>query len=176
MPTSSQSRILSVVDYQLHRKQQNSDVHDGQAKPKDRTPGHQSSAILSKRRPYRDDRRSSIDSKNNERNRVPSPPPPSSIVDQRRHSDKSNDGRLDEEKTVFGCCITWSSDFLPARLRSMHRAQRHFRCMHRHPHQYQHHEQKQTQQHFPYIRRGMATEIRSARSALALLLSYSISR
>ena len=176
MPTSSQSRILSVVDYQLLRKQQNSDVHDGQTKPNDRTQVHQSSAILSKRRPYRDDRRSSSESKNNERNRIPSPPPPSSIIDQRRHSDKSNDGKLDEERIVFSCCITWSSDFLPARLRSMQRAQRHFRCMHRHPHQYQHHEQKQKQQYFPYIRRGMAMEIRSTRSALALLLSDSVSR
>jgi hypothetical protein len=167
MPTSSQSRILSVVDYQLLRKQPNSDVQDGQTKASGRAPVQPSSSILSKRRPYRDDRRSSIESKNNERNRIPSPPPPSSIIEQRQNSDKSTDSKLDEEKSFFDRCVTWSSDFLPARLRSMHRAQRHVKYTHRH----QHH-----QPQFPYIRRGMATGIRSARSALALLLSDSISR
>ena len=167
MPTSSQSRILSVVDYQLLRKQQQSDTYDGPAKPSVRVPVHQSPAILSRRRAYKEDRGSSVESRNNERNRTPSPPPPSSILEERPNSEKSSDGELGEKWICLDCCLTRSSNSLPARLRSAHRTQRHFRYIYR--------QQQQPQQKFPYIRRGRAKSLRSARSLARLSLLFSLS-
>ena len=91
MPTSSQSQILSVVDYQLLQQQPN-----GQTTK----PTNQISAADAKRRPQRDDRRTSIDKKNeNDRS-----PPPSSVnaTDRRRSLDKANDSKVSLDEICRG--------------------------------------------------------------------------
>lgn len=89
MPTSSQSQILSVVDYQLLQQQPN-------GQPTTTKPTNQISVADAKRRPSKDDRRTSIDKKKeNDRS-----PPSSSVnaTDRRRSLDKANDSKVSLDK------------------------------------------------------------------------------
>jgi hypothetical protein len=76
MPTSSQSKILSVVDYQLlqqQQQQQQSTGHEGTTiKPSSQAPVNQISVIETKRRRSKDDRPSSIGRKDEEEEQSPS--------------------------------------------------------------------------------------------------------
>ncbi|CAF4574468.1 unnamed protein product [Rotaria sp. Silwood1] len=87
MPTSSQSKILSVIDYQLG--QQQATGQDEVTKPTARNSGSKITGHESNRRSHKDDRRSSIENKNDEDNHSPSP---TNITDQRLSSSKSTDG------------------------------------------------------------------------------------
>lgn len=85
MPTSSQSQILSVVDYQLLQQQPNG--QNNTTKPRNET-----SIGDGKRHPPKDERRTSIDKKKeNDRS-----PPASSVnaSDRRRSLDKANDSKV----------------------------------------------------------------------------------
>lgn len=99
MPTSSQSRILSVVDYQLHQKQQNHreethlDLPDGPTlKPIVRISINRTSVSPPKRRPVREERRLSFEQRIAGKGLSPSPPP--NITARRRSSGKLSDGKL----------------------------------------------------------------------------------
>ncbi len=90
MPTSSQSQILSVVDYQLLQQQQPSG-QNVTTKPPVRIPVNQPAVNDSIRRQQKDDRRTSIDSKKHENERS-SPLP--RVNTRRRSSDKNIDSKL----------------------------------------------------------------------------------
>ncbi|CAF3473703.1 unnamed protein product [Rotaria sordida] len=87
MPTSSQSKILSVIDYQLI--QQQATGQDEITKPTVHITSSKISGNESKRRSQKDDPRSSIENKNNEDNHSPSP---TNITDRRLSSSKNTDG------------------------------------------------------------------------------------
>jgi hypothetical protein len=90
MPTSSQSQILSVVDYQLL---QQASGQNGTTKPPLRISVNQTSINESKRRHQNGDRRRSIENKTDEDNHSP-PPPPSNVFNRRQSSDKNNDSKI----------------------------------------------------------------------------------
>ncbi|CAF2468341.1 unnamed protein product [Rotaria sp. Silwood2] len=87
MPTSSQSKILSVIDYQLG--QQQATGQDEVTKPTVHSSGSKIPGNESKRRSHKDDRRASIENKNDEDNHSPSPP---NITDRRLSFSKNTDG------------------------------------------------------------------------------------
>ncbi|CAF3678522.1 unnamed protein product [Rotaria sp. Silwood1] len=93
MPTSSQSQILSVVDYQLlqqqAQQQQTASGQDVTTKPSGFNLINQTSIIETKRRHSKDDRRPSFGKKDNDDNQ--SPPPPNINI-RRRSSAKITDG------------------------------------------------------------------------------------
>jgi len=91
MPTSSQSQILSVVDYQaLQQQQQQQQQASGQdgttAKLSSRISVDQTPTIETKRRQSKDDHRPSTGKKDES-------PPPASLLPYRRSSTKINDGK-----------------------------------------------------------------------------------
>lgn len=88
MPTSSQSKILSVVDYQLVQ-QQGTGV-DELTKPTVHAPSSKTSGTESKRR-HQDDRRRSIENKSGDDNHSP---PPSHLSTRRLSSSKNNDSKI----------------------------------------------------------------------------------
>jgi hypothetical protein len=90
MPTSSQSQILSVVDYQLLQQQQASG-QNGTTKPSLRISVNQTPINESKRRQQKGDRRASIENKTDEDNHSP---PPSNVSNRRQSSDKNNDSKI----------------------------------------------------------------------------------
>jgi len=90
MPTSSQSQILSVVDYQLLQQQQASGQNTT-TKPPVQILVNQTTDNGSKRRHQKDDRRTSIENKNGEDNHLPLPP---NATDRRRSTDKNNDSKI----------------------------------------------------------------------------------
>jgi hypothetical protein len=90
MPTSSQSQILSVVDYQL-LSQQHAGGQDGTTKQPARISLHQASINDQKRQHRNEDHRSTMQNKNGGDNRSPSPP---NVNDRRRSSGKINDGKF----------------------------------------------------------------------------------
>ncbi|CAF4554105.1 unnamed protein product, partial [Rotaria magnacalcarata] len=71
MPTSSQSKILSVIDYQLVQKQPNG--QDEVSKLNVHSSANKNSLNETKRRHSKDERRASIENKNGESNRATSP-------------------------------------------------------------------------------------------------------
>ncbi len=79
MPTSSQSQILSVVDYQLLQQQQSSG-QNVPTKSSVRIPVNQTSV-----------RRALIENKNDVDNHFP---PPSYVTNRRRSSDKTNESKF----------------------------------------------------------------------------------
>ena len=91
MPTSSQSKILSVVDYQLIQ-QENSD-RDGGTKSTTGSSIHRTAAADgSKKTHQKDQRRLSIEDKNNDHS--PSP----NAAARRHNTDKINDGNFYTKK------------------------------------------------------------------------------
>jgi hypothetical protein len=90
MPTSSQSQILSVVDYQLLQQQQASGQNTT-IKPSVRISVNQTSVNESKRHQQKEDRRSSNEDNNYQNNHLA---PPSNRMDRRRSSDKSIDSKI----------------------------------------------------------------------------------
>ncbi|CAF1603823.1 unnamed protein product [Rotaria magnacalcarata] len=116
MPTSSQSKILSVIDYQLVQKQPNG--QDEVSKLNVHSSANKNSLNETKRRHSKDERRASIENKNGESNRATSP---FNSNARRLSSSKNNDGK--------------NSNFVPATIRNIRKCQRHFRCMH-HDHSY----------------------------------------
>ncbi|CAF2927069.1 unnamed protein product [Rotaria sp. Silwood2] len=103
MPTSSQSQILSVVDYQLLQQQAQQQQQQQTASGQDITTKlsgfnyvNQTSIIETKRRLSKDDRRPSFGKKDNDNNQ--SPPPPN-ISARRRSSAKIIDGPTSSRPT-----------------------------------------------------------------------------
>ena len=92
MPTSSQSQILSVVDYQLLQQQQQQQSNGQTTKSTARTTANQPSTIDSKRR-------SSIDKKNENNHSLPSSS--AYVTDRRRSLDKANDSKISIKNFVF---------------------------------------------------------------------------
>ena len=88
MPTSSQSQILSVVDYQL--LQQQAAGQNVPTKPPVRISVNQTQTIETVRRLSKDERRSSVDRKNGTN---PSPTLPR-VTDRRRSSDKTVESKI----------------------------------------------------------------------------------
>jgi hypothetical protein len=86
MPTSSQSQILSVVDYQL--LQQQASGQNAQTKPPVRISVNQTQAIETIRRLSKDERRPSIDRKNGTSPTFPR------VTDRRRSSDKTAESKI----------------------------------------------------------------------------------
>ena len=88
MPTSSQSQILSVVDYQLLQEQQQQQTtgQNAPAKPPVRISVNQTSVSESKRHYPKDDRRSSTEDDHFASR--------SHTADRRRSSDKTNDSKI----------------------------------------------------------------------------------
>ena len=89
MPTSSQSKILSVVDYQLLQQQQASG-QDGTTKSSDGLTVSQTAVSELRRRHSKDNRRPSLGKKDDDNQ---SPPPPN-LTARRRSSGKINDGNI----------------------------------------------------------------------------------
>jgi hypothetical protein len=77
MPTSSQSQILSVVDYQLIQQQQQANIQDGTINPPVHISIHQTPRRLSK-----DNQRKKDNDDDNQS------PPPSNLTTHRRSSGK----------------------------------------------------------------------------------------
>ncbi len=102
MPTSSQSQILSVVDYQLLQQQQTSG-QNVTTKPPVRIPVNQPAVNDSIRRQQKDERRTSIDSKKHE-NEHSSPLP--RVNTRRRSSDKNIDSKLPISYLFFSILIS----------------------------------------------------------------------
>jgi hypothetical protein len=105
MPTSSQSQILSVVDYQLlhqqQQQQQQTAGQDGTTKLPVRISVNQTSVSTSKRRHQNQDHHPSVENKNDDDdNDDQSPPPPSSTA-RRRSSGKLTDGKILKKKQVL---------------------------------------------------------------------------
>ncbi len=102
MPTSSQSQILSVVDYQSLQQQQTSG-QNVTTKPPVRIPVNQPAVNDSIRRQQKDERRTSIDSKKHE-NEHSSPLP--RVNTRRRSSDKNIDSKLPISYLFFSILIS----------------------------------------------------------------------
>jgi hypothetical protein len=90
MPTSSQSQILSVVDYQLLHQQQ-ANGQDGTTKLPARITVNQISTNESKRQHRNEDHRTIAQNKNGRDHHSPSSPSPD---DRRRNSGKTADGKI----------------------------------------------------------------------------------
>lgn len=136
MPTSSQSQILSVVDYQLiQQQQQQTNNQPPTTRPPVRISVNQISVNDSKRR-------QSIENKNDVDNHFP---PPVNVTNRRRSSDKTSDSKIKNHHSFQFIFYLKTNlfEFFPARIRTIRRAQRHFRCTH-HNHYY-----------YPFILRGM---------------------
>ncbi len=105
MPTSSQSQILSVVDYQLlQQHQQQPSGQDGTTtKPLNRISVNQTSVIETKRRSSKDDWRPSTGKKDDYDKQ---PPTPSNFSARPRNSIKINEGKIFKRKMF---------SFLPAK-------------------------------------------------------------
>lgn len=87
MPTSSQSQILSAVDYHLRKKQKQKNYQEVQTNSYVRISIPQTKQIYNKA-----SRRQSIDEKNTSIDETPSPSPPGIFV-QGLMSDKQKDGK-----------------------------------------------------------------------------------
>lgn len=96
MPTSSQSKILSVIDYQLVQQQPNG--QDGIAKPTVYNASTRVPRNEPKRRAQKDDYSILNENKNGEDNRSPSP---LNINSRRTSIAKSSDGKFSTSKFVF---------------------------------------------------------------------------
>lgn len=103
MPTSSQSKILSAVDYQLlqQQHQQSSSGQDTTAKDFSINSVNPAPVIESKRRLSKDDRRSSIGRKDDDDNMLLTPLSRSA---RRRSSEKIGDGKMRTKKLVILSC------------------------------------------------------------------------
>ena len=91
MPTSSQSQILSVVDYQLLHQQQQANGQDGTTKLPARITVNQIPTNESRRQHRNEDNRPVAQNKNGRDHHSPSSPTPD---DRRRNSGKIGDGKI----------------------------------------------------------------------------------
>lgn len=101
MPTSSQSKILSVVDYQLlQQQQQQPEQQQQQHKASGQTRTTKSPVRISvsqnlanetKRQYQKEDRRPSIENKYNADDQLS---PPSNLLNRRRSADKTTEGKI----------------------------------------------------------------------------------
>ena len=93
MPTSSQSQILSVVDYQLIQRQQQTGVYNRTTKSVVRPSIQRTPGIPQEQGQVRDDTRPSIDKQPADEQQSSPPALASRLIARRRSSDKFSDGK-----------------------------------------------------------------------------------
>ena len=93
MPTSSQSQILSVVDYQLIQRQQQTGVYNRTTKSVVRPSIQRTPGFSQDQGHERDDARPSINKEAADEQQSSPPPLAPQLITRRRSSDKFSDGK-----------------------------------------------------------------------------------